>query len=131
MNLALTYASKTSHVRLARYISELIQQRAEEDGEEPGEEGPPDEQEDDRPAMRRERSDPGALVPSIRRQRSDSGALVPEMTQDKTRLLNVKMAEEPGGEVVGSGKVFKLMGRTSDKEGISQTGKKCLGATKG
>eukprot|EP00731_Ephydatia_muelleri_P022174 Em0014g765a len=100
MKLALTYASRTSHVRLARYISELIQQRAmeeeeEERGREEGEEGSPDKMEDSRPALRRERSDSGAPGPE---------SLLDSAMTGKTRLLNVKKAEhrsEEGGEWVG------------------------------
>lgn len=129
MKLALTYASRTSHVRLARYISELIQQRAMEEEEEErgreeeGEEGSPDKMEDSRPALRRERSDSGAPGPE---------SLLDSAMTGKTRLLNVKKAEHRSEEGGSGGRAPKLVGRGScDREGdanrVGQPGRKGLG----
>ena len=95
-----------------------------------GEEGSPDELEEERPAIRRERSDPSALVPAIRRERSDPEALVPERTTlGKVRSSNTEMAEQCG-EVKGSGKVLRLVGRgTSDREHVGRTSRKGLGTS--
>ena len=111
MKLALTYASRTSHTRLARYISELIQQRAkeEEEGGEEEEEGSPEKMEDSRPALRRERS--GSRAPGLERALDSA-------TIGKTRSLNMKRVERLGEEGGGGVKALKVVGRGScNREG--------------